>query len=132
MKISIRPIEDPDREVDVTNQLVSAIAEELRRLFGGNETLNLIEAEWHLQRIIAQVQTEARETEVVRAASSAPEQAIKRRMQPAPRMREVTRLSKHPRPRNGVRRAKKQRTSARAANSTSDATQMTGAAIANA
>ncbi len=51
MMILIRPIADPRRQVDVTRCLVSAIAQELWRLYGGNDQLNWIEAERHLGRI---------------------------------------------------------------------------------
>ena len=54
MKLVIRPIQDAQREVDVTHSLVSAIAEELWRRYGGNEQLNWIEAERHLQRIVSE------------------------------------------------------------------------------
>ena len=68
MKIIVRPILDPQREIDLTHRLVAAIAEELWRLFGGNDALNWIEAEWHLQRIVAQARAEASEMAVVRVA----------------------------------------------------------------
>lgn len=64
MKLVIRPIQDPQRELDVTHRLVSAIAEELWNLYGGNDQLNWIEAERHLQRIVGQVRAGARESEV--------------------------------------------------------------------
>jgi hypothetical protein len=132
MKIIVRPILDPQREIDLTQRLVAAIAEELWRLFGGNDTLNWIEAEWHLQRIVAQARVEARETAVVRVAPSAPDRAINGRTQRARREREAARLSEKPRPRNAARRAKEQRTLEPAANWNTDAPQMTGAAMANA
>jgi hypothetical protein len=43
---------EPEQELDVTNRLVAAIAEELWRLYGGNDQLNWVEAEAHLRRII--------------------------------------------------------------------------------
>jgi hypothetical protein len=132
MKIIVRPILDPQREIDLTHRLVAAIAEELWRLFGGNETLNWIEAEWHLQRIVAQARAEAREMVVAHVAPSMADEAIRRWAQPARGVREAARLSKHPRPRTGVRRAKEQRTFERATNWNPDAPQMTGAALANA
>ena len=82
MKIIVRPILDPNREIDLTHRLVSAIAEELWRLFGGNDTLNWIEAEWHLQRIIAQARSEARETTVLRVKPSVPDRAMRRPVLP--------------------------------------------------
>lgn len=52
MRITLRPPPDPQREVDVTQRLVAAIAEELWRLYGGNDELNWIEAEAHLRRVV--------------------------------------------------------------------------------
>jgi hypothetical protein len=51
MRITIRPILDPRREVDLTHRLTAAIAEELWMLYGGNSQLNWLEAEMHLARI---------------------------------------------------------------------------------
>jgi hypothetical protein len=96
MKIIIRPILNPQREVDMTHQLVSAIAEELWRLFGGNDTLNWIEAEWHLQRIIASARAEARETAVMRVVPSVPNGAMNQRVQPVRRRHRDARLSRSP------------------------------------
>jgi hypothetical protein len=87
MKIIVRPILDPHREIDLTHRLVSAIAEELWRLFGGNDTLNWIEAEWHLQRIIAQARSDAHETTVVRIAPTVSDRARRRLHPPARRQR---------------------------------------------
>lgn len=64
MKLVIRPIQDPQRELDLTHRLVSAIAEELWKLYGGNEQLNWVEAELHLQRIVGEAGAEAREADV--------------------------------------------------------------------
>lgn len=69
MKIIIRPVMDPQREVDLTNRIVAAIAEELWRLYGGNEQLNWLEAEQHLQRIVGGVRGEAAETVLVTMSS---------------------------------------------------------------
>ncbi|GMV26046.1 MAG: hypothetical protein AMXMBFR58_20770 [Phycisphaerae bacterium] len=52
MKITIRPSADPCREVDLTQRLIEAIAQELRNQFGGDDALNLSEAERHLERIV--------------------------------------------------------------------------------
>ncbi len=52
MRILIRPMLDPRREIDLTEVLVSAIAEELWRHYGGNEQLNWIEAEMHLDNLV--------------------------------------------------------------------------------
>lgn len=59
MKITVRPSAAPDEEIDLTGRLVAAIAEELWKLHGGNDRLNWLEAEMHLQRIIGQVREEA-------------------------------------------------------------------------
>lgn len=121
MKIIVRPILDPEREIDLTHRLVAAIAEELWRLFGGNDALNWIEAEGHLQQIVAQARGGADETAVVHVAPSVPHQAINRGMRPAQRERKSARLSEHSHPRNGVRRAKKQLTCERASSWNPDA-----------
>jgi hypothetical protein len=65
MRIIVRPLSDPHREVDVTERLVAAIAEELWRLYGGNDRLNWLEAERHLARIVGEARTEAAETAVL-------------------------------------------------------------------
>lgn len=51
MRIVIRPTADGDREIDITERLVAAIAEELWRHLGGNSQLNWLEAERHLARL---------------------------------------------------------------------------------
>ena len=83
MKLVVRPISDSQREIALTHQLVAAIADELWRLCGGNKTLNWLDAERHLRRIIAQTRAEAREAVVVRVAPSVPDQMSTRRTQPA-------------------------------------------------
>ncbi len=65
MRIVIRPVVDPQREVDLTSRLISAIADELARLYGGNEQLNWLEAEQHLKRIVDEARATAAETEVL-------------------------------------------------------------------
>ena len=60
MRITIRPIADPRREIDLTSRLVSAIAEELWRLYGGNDQVNWLEAEHHLRRIVGDGRTAVR------------------------------------------------------------------------
>lgn len=70
MKLVIRPIQDRQRELDVTHRLVSAIADELWKLYGGNDQLNWLEAELHLQRIVGRARAEARETEEAIVAPS--------------------------------------------------------------
>lgn len=59
MKIIVRPAVDPQHEIDLTHRLTAAVAEELWRLFGGNEQLNWLEAELHLQRIVGAARAEA-------------------------------------------------------------------------
>ncbi len=71
MKLVIPPVHDQHREHDVTRRLVSAIAEELWRLYGGNDHFNWVEAERHLQRIVGQARAEARETEEDPSAAAA-------------------------------------------------------------
>ena len=51
MQITVQPSMDPRRELDLTHDLVSAIAGALWRHHGGNEQLNWLEAEQHLRRI---------------------------------------------------------------------------------
>ncbi len=65
MKLVIRPIQNPHREIDVTHRLVSAIAAELWRLYGGNEELNWLEAELHLGRMVGEARAAASETELL-------------------------------------------------------------------
>lgn len=64
MKIIVRPIVDAHREIDLTRRLVAAIAEELWRLYGGNEHLNWLEAELHLQSIVGEARAAARDTSI--------------------------------------------------------------------
>jgi hypothetical protein len=45
MRLVIRPAAVPAAAIDVTNAVVAAIARELSRFHGGNETLNWLEAE---------------------------------------------------------------------------------------
>jgi len=52
MRIVIRPVMEPQRELDVTHRLIGVIAEELRKTYGGNEQLNWLEAEQHLREIV--------------------------------------------------------------------------------
>lgn len=62
MRITVRPVADPKREIDLTSHLVSAIAAELWRLYGGNDQLNWLEAESHLRRIVGEAQANASAT----------------------------------------------------------------------
>lgn len=59
MKVTVRPTTDPQREIDLTHSLVSAIAKELWRLYGRNDRLNWLEAELHLQQIVQQAREDA-------------------------------------------------------------------------
>ncbi len=68
MRIIVRPVVDPQREIDLTRCLLSAIAEELWQLYGGNAQLNWLEAELHLERIVGEERAEAREDEIVLVA----------------------------------------------------------------
>jgi hypothetical protein len=54
MKIIVRPVMEPNREIDVTRQIVSAVARELCPCCGGNETVHWLEAELHVQGLIRQ------------------------------------------------------------------------------
>jgi hypothetical protein len=72
MKLVIRPLEEPHRELDVTHLLVSAIAEELWRLYGGNEELNWLEAELHLGRIVEEAHADASLTDSLLVAVRVP------------------------------------------------------------
>jgi hypothetical protein len=65
MRIIVRPLSDPQREIDLTDRLVAAIAEELWRLYGGNDRLNWLEAERHLAAIVGQARADAPETAVL-------------------------------------------------------------------
>jgi hypothetical protein len=70
MKIIIRPVMEPQREMDLTNRLISAIAEELWRLYGGNERLDWLEAERHLERIVEEARREAGATALLRGVAA--------------------------------------------------------------
>jgi hypothetical protein len=59
MRITIRPMLAPERELDVTEPLVRAIAGRMADEVGGNEQLNLLEAEVHLRRILRSPAAEA-------------------------------------------------------------------------
>jgi hypothetical protein len=52
MKIAIRPHVEPQRDLDVTDLLISTIARELGRLYGGDDWINRAEAELHLERMV--------------------------------------------------------------------------------
>ena len=52
MRVSVRPSMAPDREVDLTQALVGAVAHELWKACGGNEVVNWLEAERIVARLI--------------------------------------------------------------------------------
>lgn len=50
--VTIRPIAEPAREVDVTECLIRAIEAEIAARYGGNAILNRLEAEGHVARLL--------------------------------------------------------------------------------
>lgn len=52
MRITIHPLSAPDREVDVTDGLVKAIADKLSEISSGSRALDELEAECHLWRLV--------------------------------------------------------------------------------
>jgi hypothetical protein len=58
MRITVRPMLDPQREIDLTERLVAAIAGEISRTCGGNDQLNWIEAESHLRQLVSDAKAE--------------------------------------------------------------------------
>jgi len=48
----VTPVLAPEKPIDVTEALISAVAHELWRTRGGNEALNWMEAEQHVERLI--------------------------------------------------------------------------------
>jgi hypothetical protein len=52
MRIVITPLVDPDTTIDVTEELVAAIAAKLSERAGSNPVLDSLEAEQHLQSIL--------------------------------------------------------------------------------
>jgi hypothetical protein len=81
MRIVIHPVLEPRREIDVTRRLVSAIAEEIWRLYGGSSQLNWLEAERHLERIVEEARSLASRAEVagLPGASGDPAQTTRSR-----------------------------------------------------
>lgn len=51
MRVTIRPLLAPNRELDVTDEVIRAIASRLDEEFGGNGALNRLEAEQQLHSI---------------------------------------------------------------------------------
>jgi hypothetical protein len=72
MRVTMRPSAAPDRELDLSHALVSAVAAELWRNFGGNEVVNWMEAERFVESLLMSGPT----------ASAAPEP---RTIEPRPR-----------------------------------------------
>ena len=54
MRVTVRPILDPGHEMDVTRPLIAAIADQLWRRYGGNDKVNWLEAELHLECLMGQ------------------------------------------------------------------------------
>jgi|GEM_PF-3534462 len=51
MRVTIRPLLEPDRELDVTEVVIDAIAGRIAEEFGGNAALDRLEAERQLHSI---------------------------------------------------------------------------------
>lgn len=68
MRIVIHPVADPGSELDLTNRLVEAIAQELWRVYGDDEDVNRLEAERQLEEIVREPRREAAEPEPQAAA----------------------------------------------------------------
>ena len=64
MRVTIRPLLDPQRELDVTDVVVRAIATRIAEEFGGNEQLNRLEAERQLHSMTLRYGEEHRVAEV--------------------------------------------------------------------
>ena len=54
MQWTIRPMMDPRNEIDMRHLLVQAVAEEIWRRCGGNDVLNWMEAERHVEGFLEQ------------------------------------------------------------------------------
>lgn len=84
MRIIVRPVIDPQREIDLTHRLVSTIAEELWRHFGGNDEVNWLEAERLLKRMVCKHRGEIAESaafDVFAGSAGAGERSMDRREQ---------------------------------------------------
>ena len=86
MRIIIRPVVDPLRELDLTNRLISVIAEELWRLYGGNEQLNWLEAEQHLRRIVGEGRAENEQATLASVAGLEPTRTVPSAVARRPRL----------------------------------------------
>jgi len=67
MRFVIRPVQDPQREIDLTRSLTAAIAEQLWLRYRGNERLNWLEAELHLQRFVESLRGQAKTESIEKA-----------------------------------------------------------------
>ena len=98
MRVTVRPLADPRREIDLTHQLTAAIARELHALFGGNAEVDWLEAEWHLHALVRPAAQEAGLPEP-NAGDGAPAPALRRRASPThPRGGRKTRARRRGRP----------------------------------
>jgi hypothetical protein len=52
MRLTIRPLNEPHLEIDVTGPMLAVIADRIADCTGGNRQLNLLEAELHLGRML--------------------------------------------------------------------------------
>ncbi len=52
-RIVLRPIANPDQEIDMTDAFIDLIAAELGKRRGGNAVLDRLEAEAHLQNLLS-------------------------------------------------------------------------------
>ena len=80
MRLIIRPLQEPSREIDVTHRLTATIAEELWRRYGGEDQGNWSEAEMHLGRIIESANSQGNH-EALEAAREAGRAEARREME---------------------------------------------------
>jgi hypothetical protein len=52
MRFIVRPLQDPDSVLDVTDAVIDAVARRLAAAFGGNDVLNRLEAAAHLESLL--------------------------------------------------------------------------------
>jgi hypothetical protein len=52
MRFIVRPLQDPDSVLDVTDAVIDAVARRLALAFGGNDVLNRLEAAAHLESLL--------------------------------------------------------------------------------
>ena len=70
--VTIRPIAEPAREVDVTECLIRAIEAEIAARYGGNAVLNRLEAEGHVARLLRESDLERAPTEPTTPRGTSP------------------------------------------------------------